>query len=255
MTLQDESRQTGNGFVTRSMCLTSLHLAALFCLLAGLSEKVSSGVMAWQWWAAATPLLMAATLLSWRRQAPEAEPVEMDTARLASGDPVSRCGLVYDNQLGVFGAGYMELGYQSEMSRACRHQSPMSLMSVSFDYSRVSGEHGSAAAEQSVKVLAQILRSSLRGSDVICHYEPGEFVILLPETDKHLAETPARRIQVATQQWRLESRRPAPVAVRIGVGDCWDGLSSALRQARTTHLQAVEMAALLQPTARSRPQA
>jgi diguanylate cyclase (GGDEF)-like protein len=139
---------------------------------------------------------------------------------------------LFDVSTGTFGPKYVELGYDSEMGRAYQSHAPLTLVSASIDYERVSKTHGPAAAEHLVQVMAQILKSALRGSDVICHYEAGEFVIFLPETGLQQADIPRQRIMRAMEQWNMHTRSKYRLSARVGLGDCWEGLAVAIRDAR-----------------------
>jgi len=139
---------------------------------------------------------------------------------------------LFDPETGTFGPRYVEFAFHHEMALANRSQAPLSLISASFDYDRVLGSHGVEAATHLVHVTAQILRTALRGSDVICHYNHSEFVVLLPETDLGQADIPRRRIARAVDEWNSSTRTRYRLSLKVGAADAWEGLAQALRDAR-----------------------
>lgn len=139
---------------------------------------------------------------------------------------------LFDPETGTFGPRYLEFAFHHEMALAHRSQAPLTLISASFDYDRGLGSYGLEAATHLVHVTAQILRTALRGSDIICHYNHGEFVVLLPETDLGQTEIPRRRIMRAVEEWNSSTRTRYRLSLKIGAADAWDGLAQALRDAR-----------------------
>jgi diguanylate cyclase (GGDEF)-like protein len=139
---------------------------------------------------------------------------------------------LFDPETGTFGPRYVEFAFHHEMALANRSQAPLTLISASFDYDRTLTSHGLEAATHLVHVTAQILRTALRGSDIICHYNHGEFVVLLPETDVGQAEIPRRRIMRAVDEWNSSTRTRYRLSLKVGAADAWDGLAQSLRDAR-----------------------
>ena len=139
---------------------------------------------------------------------------------------------LFDSDTGTFGPRYVEFAFRREIALAHRSQAPLTLMSVSFDFDRTLGDHGPVAADHLVHVTAQILRTALRGSDVICRYNRGEFVVLMPDTDLGQSDVPCRRILHAAAQWNSTTRMRYRLSLKVGIGDGWEGLSQALRDSR-----------------------
>src|SRR4029077_2252030 len=66
---------------------------------------------------------------------------------------------------------------------------------------------------------AELIRSTLRGSDIPARYGGDEFAIILPETDGDEARRAAERILDAFRARTFvgEQRGPVPIAASIGV--------------------------------------
>ncbi|HEX8927130.1 MAG TPA: diguanylate cyclase, partial [Terriglobales bacterium] len=65
--------------------------------------------------------------------------------------------------------------------------------------------------------LAQILRSSVRASDVIAHTAKCEFTIILPELNEHLARIPLERIRRAAERWNKNSGLQYRMRIKFGL--------------------------------------
>ncbi len=139
---------------------------------------------------------------------------------------------LFDPETGTFGPRYVEVAFHHELALAqCSHE-PLVVLSAAFDYDRALNGHGPEAADHLVHVTAQILRTALRGFDIICHYNHGEFVVILPQTDLGQADIPCGRILHAVEQWNSSTRMRYRLALKVGSGDDWEGLPQALRDAR-----------------------
>ena len=70
------------------------------------------------------------------------------------------------------------------------------------DFKRVNDIHGHAAGDEVLVRLAESLRGSARGSDVVCRIGGEEFAVILPETDANSASQLAIRMRqrMATQE-------------------------------------------------------
>ena len=67
------------------------------------------------------------------------------------------------------------------------------------DFKTFNGSHGHAAGDEALRVLAFIMRTSFRHSDITARYGGEEFVVILPETDMAAAH---RRLFAAKRQGR-----------------------------------------------------
>src|SRR5262249_19712951 len=93
--------------------------------------------------------------------------------RLATSDPLSR----------LYNRGYVVDRLAVEMSRARRHNEPLTIAMIDVDrFKLFNDSHGHAAGDLVLRTIGDVLRSSLRQSDTIGRYGGEEFVILMPET-------------------------------------------------------------------------
>lgn len=88
-----------------------------------------------------------------------------------------------------------------ELSRAQRAGQPMTVIMLDIDhFKRVNDTYGHAAGDEVLKVLAKLLKSNARDSDVVCRYGGEEFLIALANMNVHQA---VERVDAWCAQMRM----------------------------------------------------
>jgi diguanylate cyclase (GGDEF)-like protein len=106
-----------------------------------------------------------------------------------------------DSLTGLYARWFVIEKLDSELNRALRHGSPMSLLMLDVDhFKRVNDTFGHSAGDQVLQGIGQLLRDSCRVYDVPGRYGGEEFCIVLPETKPGNTSVVAERIRS-----RLES--------------------------------------------------
>jgi len=133
-----------------------------------------------------------------------------ETARsLADRDPLTG---FYNHR-----ALYERLG--EEFLRARRARRPLSLLMLDVDdFKLVNDTFGHQFGDRCLVHLAEIVRSTLRASDVPARYGGDEFAVILPDADAEAAASVAARIteELARNPLVADGRGPVPVSVSIG---------------------------------------
>jgi diguanylate cyclase (GGDEF)-like protein len=94
----------------------------------------------------------------------------------------------------------------------------MSFMMLDVDHFKsYNDEFGHPAGDDALKIVAQVIRESLRGADVAARFGGEEFAVLLPQTSGEEAITIAERIRERIARTRFPRR---PVTASIGVASC-----------------------------------
>ncbi len=102
-----------------------------------------------------------------------------------------------DALTGLFNFRHFKTVLQAEMDRSKRSGIPTSLVMVDADHFKaVNDTYGHEIGNQALKHLADILRSEVRTTDIVCRYGGEEFAIIFPETHLNLAVKVADRIRV-----------------------------------------------------------
>jgi len=106
-----------------------------------------------------------------------------------------------DALTGLYNRWYVIEKIDSEINRALRHGSPMSVLMLDLDhFKRINDTWGHSAGDEVLKAIGKLLRDSCRVYDVPGRYGGEEFCIVLPETRMGNTEVVAERIRQ-----RLES--------------------------------------------------
>ncbi len=106
-----------------------------------------------------------------------------------------------DSLTGLYNRWFVIEKIDSEINRALRHGSSMSLLMMDLDhFKRINDTWGHAAGDQVLQAIGKLLRESCRVYDVPGRYGGEEFCVLLPETRVGNTNVVAERIRS-----RLES--------------------------------------------------
>jgi diguanylate cyclase (GGDEF)-like protein len=115
----------------------------------------------------------------------------------------------------------------SELKRSDRTGRPFSIVFADVDdFKDINDRYGHVQADHTLTAIGSALATELRGSDLVCRWGGDEFIILLPETDRHQAGTLAERLRGAVSS----SDSCAGATVSLGVacypddGRDYDGL-------------------------------
>ena len=116
--------------------------------------------------------------------------------------------------------GFFEKG-EAELLRSRRSGRPISVVMADADhFKRINDQHGHAAGDLALQGLANLLRSSLRGQDLVARWGGEEFLLLLPETDAHgaslVAESIRRRVALQPQ---MIGEHEVPLTLSFGLAE------------------------------------
>lgn len=101
-----------------------------------------------------------------------------------------------DSLTGLYNRWFVIEKIDSEMNRALRHGSPMSLLMLDIDHFKlVNDTWGHGAGDQVLQGIGKLLRDSCRVYDVAGRYGGEEFCIVLPETKPGNTGVVAERIR------------------------------------------------------------
>lgn len=107
-----------------------------------------------------------------------------------------------DGLTGLFNRRYWEEQFSNEHKRVIRNSSKATTIMLDIDHFKaVNDTYGHPAGDQVIKMLAKIIKKSIRETDVCGRYGGEEFAILLPDTDSKSARLVAERIRGVTEQY------------------------------------------------------
>ena len=114
-----------------------------------------------------------------------------------------------------------------EEARATRSGRPYSLAILDVDhFKRLNDAHGHSVGDRALEHLAQVVRETLRPTDVVARYGGEEFVIVLPDTpEPEAAETLVRVQRELTRRLFLANNEHLLITFSAGVAELIGGES------------------------------
>ena len=119
----------------------------------------------------------------------------------------------------VYNRRYLDTFLEHELAQARRDRSPLSVMILDIDhFKQINDTHGHLAGDQVLRDVADLIRHTVRGSDILCRLGGEEFLVVLPGADMDGGIDLAQRLRAA-----LEARptrfdgRTISCTVSIGV--------------------------------------
>ena len=126
-----------------------------------------------------------------------------------------------DELSGLFARRYFETRLAEEWARHRRYESPVSVALFDLDhFKRINDTLGHGAGDMAIRRFGEILRATVRATDLAARYGGEEFAVLFPETGARPALAVADRVRRALERERFESEgKPFQVTVSAGVAD------------------------------------
>ena len=90
--------------------------------------------------------------------------------------------------------------FSIEAKKAVRYKRPFSILMLdSDDLKKTNDQYGHLAGDKLIAILAEVIKSMLRETDILARYGGDEFVVMLPETVRGTAAEVAERIRRAVE--------------------------------------------------------
>jgi diguanylate cyclase (GGDEF)-like protein len=125
---------------------------------------------------------------------------------------------ITDELTGLYNRRFFIEVINKEIKRAERYQEKLGLLLIDLDhFKNVNDKFGHQAGDKVLKELAQILKNSVRKTDIIARYGGEEFVIILINPEKSFARDVAERIRerVENHSFKINSKS---VRMTISIG-------------------------------------
>ena len=142
--------------------------------------------------------------------------IALENARLYEG---ARALADRDPLTGFFNHRYLHERFGQEAVRARRSHRSLSLLMLDLDdFKLVNDSFGHLLGDDVLRWTADLIRKTLRASDVPARYGGDEFAILLPDADHDEAAATAARLRdaFAASAFSREGRLTVPIGISIG---------------------------------------
>lgn len=124
----------------------------------------------------------------------------------------------------AFSRQYIDLLIPKEISRADRERRSLTVAFFTVNSIRViSTRYGSVASDHLLMVLSQLLKGTLRGSDLIARNGTDDFLAVMPDTSEVQAARAIGRVQQAIEGWNDSTRFDYKLEVKIGFAEYVSG--------------------------------
>ncbi len=119
---------------------------------------------------------------------------------------------VTDGLTGLYNYRHFHERYQEEVRRARRYQIPFAVMLVDLDnFKQVNDEYGHLEGDAVLVQVAELIRRTVRETEIIARYGGDEFALLLPATNLQGARHTAERLLQTVRNHRFTTTEGEPV--------------------------------------------
>ena len=127
---------------------------------------------------------------------------------------------VSDGLTGLHNRRYLDSHLQTLFDRAGSRRRPLSVMITDLDrFKAINDAHGHDGGDDVLREFARRLRKNVRGIDLACRYGGEEFVVVMPDTEAHIAEKVAERIRAEIEKTPFAvGKNGATIQVTVSVG-------------------------------------
>ena len=126
-----------------------------------------------------------------------------------------------DGLTGLYNYRHFQERYREEVNLCRRYQHPLAIMLIDLDgFKQVNDTYGHLEGDYLLVQLADVLRNTLRNTELIARYGGDEFVVLLPSTNLQGAIAAANRVLQAVRETRFMDTLGEPrfhITLSIGV--------------------------------------
>ena len=124
-----------------------------------------------------------------------------------------------DSMTGLFNRGYLESRLEAELERGRRAGTSIALLMLDLDtFKSINDQLGHLTGDAVLRKAAELIRRSVRASDVVTRYGGDEFAVIVPESAATAVQT-AERIRHRIEAFRWDTLGiPQPLHVTTSVG-------------------------------------
>ncbi len=128
--------------------------------------------------------------------------------------------IIREEVTGLFNQNYIRQRLQEEYYRAKRYDHPLSLLMIDLDdFKSLNHRYGRTTGDYLLRYFGQLIRDTVRPSDIAARFGGEEFLILLPNTGREEARAVAERLRqrVSENPFRVDAERK-DIRLTISIG-------------------------------------
>jgi len=121
----------------------------------------------------------------------------------------------------LYNRNFLDTRLTQEFSKSKRYNNELCVMMLDIDYfKKVNDTYGHPIGDEVLKKVSNILKDSLRSSDLVARYGGEEFCVLMPHSHTKEAKKLAERLREKIQTTQVsESHQELRVTISIGLAD------------------------------------
>jgi diguanylate cyclase (GGDEF)-like protein len=126
---------------------------------------------------------------------------------------------VRDDATGLYNRRYLQESLAREVHRAQRNGYPLGVVILALEDFENWSKTDQDMSTLLLREVGELLRHRTRGSDIACHSNTGNFILVLPEASLENSARKAEQLLEAIQQIgsKLSSQNPGPIVISKGV--------------------------------------
>jgi len=118
----------------------------------------------------------------------------------------------------AFNICYLDEVLPREINRANRQGNTITFVLIEpAGWAKVVEQSGELVGDQMLVETARLLKSTLRGSDIVLRHAISRFLVIMPETTEPQAGCALKRLLDRLDSWNLESSAPFELDLRVGI--------------------------------------
>jgi len=126
---------------------------------------------------------------------------------------------ITDELTGLYNRHHLHSSLAPTLLTAERYNRPLGLLLLDVDhFKRVNDTYGHSVGDLVLKHIADILKHTVRQSDLVARYGGEEMIVVLPETDMKGAVITAEKIRVIIANTPIQTGAPEPLRVSVSIG-------------------------------------
>lgn len=126
-----------------------------------------------------------------------------------------------DGLTGLYNRQHLDKHLEEEIKRAKRYGNPLSLMMFDIDnFKKINDTYGHMIGDRVLQTAAEVIRKTLRDTDIAGRFGGDEFVLILVQTNINVGKQVAERLSSNIKKSRVHLKKNSFIRFSISTGIC-----------------------------------